>query len=65
MSFFLKKRYNQKKLPEIKFFQTWENKEIAHQVNKKIFSKLEKREQVIIYLNQRGYANSLVCKTLS
>ena len=60
--FFLKNRYNQKELPKIKFFQTWENKEIADQVNKRIFHKLEKKQQVIIYLNQRGYANSLVCK---
>ncbi len=61
-AFFLSKRFNQKKLPNITFEQTWNNQKIVQAVNKKILEKLENNEQVVIYLNQRGYATSLICQ---
>lgn len=62
---FLKKRINNKELPLVKIIDM--NKErngaiLSSELKKEINDRLEKKEQVIILLNRRGYAPYVRCK---
>lgn len=56
-------KYNDLKL-EIKIIDLKENKKLSYFSNElkdKILEKLEKKEQVILFLNRKGYANYVMC----
>ena len=56
-------KYNDLKL-DIKIIDLKENKKLSYFSNKlkdKILEKLEKKEQVILFLNRKGYANYVMC----
>lgn len=62
---YLKKRINNKNLPSVKIIDM--NKErsnaiLSSELKAQISEKLEKREQIIILLNRRGYAPYVRCK---
>ena len=61
---YLKKRINNKNLPNVKIIDM--NKErnsiLSQELKTKIIEKIEKKEQVIILLNRRGYAPYVRCK---
>lgn len=62
---YLRKRINNKNLPQVKMVDM--NKErsgaiLSEELKRQISEKLEKKEQVIILLNRRGYAPYIRCK---
>ncbi len=59
--FSLLKRFNDNDLPEITMVKTQDSQSIAKSISKKIYEKINKGEQVIVYLNQKGYSNNLSC----
>lgn len=58
--FFLKERYGTGALPKIKIIEEKKN-QININCLKKIEEVLEKKKQVLIYLNKRGFGNCLIC----
>lgn len=67
--FYLKSRYGESQLPEV---YTVDLREELKQGNRTIFSRilfgkikerLEKKEQIILFLNRRGYVGSLTCRS--
>lgn len=56
-------KYNDLKL-DIKIIDLKENKKLSYfsdELKDKILEKLEKKEQVILFLNRKGYANYMMC----
>lgn len=55
-------RYKNMKLPKTYFLKKEGEEEISLNIYKKIFSSLEKKKQVLIYINQRGFSSTVFCK---
>ncbi|MGM0507666.1 MAG: replication restart helicase PriA [Fusobacteriota bacterium] len=61
----LKKRYNSKKLPEVEIVDMKKEKDsnLSEKLLEEISKRLQKREQVLIFLNRKGYSSFVQCKS--
>ena len=62
--FSLPKRVNNLDLPEIKIIDMKnENEIISEELEQKIRNNIKKKHQTLIFINKRGYASFVICKT--
>lgn len=64
--FELNRRFNEKKLPEIKIIDLKTDEILGNllsvQLYDKIYEKIKQNEQVLLLLNKKGYSKHLICK---